>query len=283
MLKREVETFARMSHPNIVEFKAVQGFGGTHLEIFAALREGNINDLIEKELFLREPKWAEALLRQMLQALDYLAFKGIVHRDVKPANILYQSLSGGSYTFQLTDFGLCNFIVAAQTFAGSPMFMAPEFHLGIQQTSKVDVWSLFVTLAYALNVSEFRKKRFDTHTLRVRAAQEAANEAGFHPIRAMVIVDPKARASAADMLDALFHGEGRSTPRDQMQSAPKVDRNASTPRKEQTHRIKKTVAQRRHGQEFEGFVTTARRKMPGAFQDDVVEALGGVQDRPHFT
>ncbi|KAF1951795.1 kinase-like protein [Byssothecium circinans] len=187
MLKREVETFARMSHPNIVKFIAAQGFGGTDLEVFTALREGNIDDLIEKELFLREPKWAEALLHQTLQALDYLAFKGIVHRDVKPANILYQSLSGGGYTFQLTDFGLCNL---------------------------VDVWSLFVTLAYVLNANEFRKKRFDTNALRIRAVQEAADVAGFRPIQDMAIVDPKERASAAAILDKLFNGEGRSTRRD---------------------------------------------------------------------
>ena len=294
MLKREVEIFARMSHPNIVEFIAAQGFGETHLEIFTALREGNIENLIEKELFLKETKWAEVLLRQMLQALDYLASEGIVHRDVKPANILYQSLSGSGYTFQLTDFGLCNCIAAAQTIAGSPIFMAPEFHSGSQQTSKVDVWSLFVTLAYAMNASGFRKKRFDTPALRVRAAQEAANDDRFQPIRAMAIVDPEERASAADMLDAHFKGEGRSTPRDQnqIQSAPEVERNAPAPRKAQTHKIQKIVAkkiiaqknvaqgnaaQKRRGQVLEGFV---QRKMPGAFQDDVVETVEKVQEQP---
>ncbi|KAF1828559.1 hypothetical protein BDW02DRAFT_574777 [Decorospora gaudefroyi] len=134
-----------------------------------------------------------------------------------------------------------------------------------------------------MNANGFRKKQFDTNALRVRAAQEAANEDGFHPIQDMAIVDPKVRASAADMLDKLFNGEERSTPRDRMQSAPEVDKNAAAPRKERKHRIKKNVTQKRHDQGFEGFVTTEKRGMPGAFQDDIVDALGGVQDRPHFT
>ncbi|KAF2261583.1 hypothetical protein CC78DRAFT_583510 [Lojkania enalia] len=80
MLKWEVETFVRISHPNIVEFISAQGFRETHLEIFTVLREGNIEDLTKKDLFIRDPNLATSLLHQMLQALDYLAFKGIVHR-----------------------------------------------------------------------------------------------------------------------------------------------------------------------------------------------------------
>ncbi|RMZ67684.1 calcium calmodulin-dependent kinase [Pyrenophora seminiperda CCB06] len=236
MLKREVVTIARLSHPNIAEFISAQGEGGPNLEIFTVLREGNIEDLIKKELFKRHPNLAMSLLNQMLQALDYLAVMDTIHRDIKPANILYQSLTGGNYTFQLTDFGLCNSIIDARTFAGSPIFMAPEmfsemFSETPRQTFKVDVWSLFVTLVYTLNVNGFREKQFATPASCISAVQEAANDVHFRGIYDMAIIDPEARASAGDMLNKLFNGNGRSIPDRRMQRAP------APLQKERNHRI----------------------------------------------
>jgi serine/threonine protein kinase len=72
------------------------------------------------------PPVADSVSHQMLQALDCLAWKGIVHRDVKPENILYVSQPGGKYQFPLGDFGLCSRVVDAATFAGSRLYMAPE-------------------------------------------------------------------------------------------------------------------------------------------------------------
>lgn len=150
-----------------------------------ALKEGSVGDLICADLFMRHPESADPLLHQMLQALDYLAHNSIVHRDVKPPNILYTSLPAGGYTFQLADFGLCNIITDARTYAGSSLFMAPEVlnNPGVQQTSKVDVWSLFVTLAYAMDVGGYRKKPFHTNELKIRAVQEAANEQILRPFK----------------------------------------------------------------------------------------------------
>ncbi|KAF1962523.1 calcium/calmodulin-dependent protein kinase [Byssothecium circinans] len=278
MLKREVETLAAMSHPNIVEFISAQSLGVKHLAIFTQLKEGNIEDIIKKDVFIRDRDSATSLLRHMLQALDYLAFNGIVHRDVKPANILYTSLPAGGYTFQLADFGLCNFIVDARTFAGSPIFMAPEllYNPGSPQTSKVDVWSLFVTLAYAMNVAGFREKPLRTNELKIRAAHDAANDASFHSIQDMAFVDPERRASAAEMLDKIFNGEGRSTPRNQIsKKVSGVDDNALAPRKEQKLKITKVV-QKRHGQGLEVPVTT------GKHRDGILDAVGGVRSRSYF-
>ena len=78
---------------------------------------------------------------QILQALDFLAVKGIVHRDVKPENILYEAYGhlGEEYRFQLGDFGLCNSTVDAVTCVGTPFYMAPEVFQHGTQTDKMDV------------------------------------------------------------------------------------------------------------------------------------------------
>jgi len=184
------------------------------------LKDGNIKVLVHSNHFRDNAPSATRLVHDMLKALDYLAFKGLVHRDVKPENILYSCLPVGGHTFQLADFGLCNLISDAQTFAGSIKYMAPElFSDQASQTAKVDVWSLFFTLAEVMNVDGFRRKRLNTTASRIKAVEEAARHPDFYPLRDMAIVDPSLRASAGEMLDKLFSGDGRSTPRNEIQDS----------------------------------------------------------------
>ncbi|KAH6866179.1 hypothetical protein B0T10DRAFT_554135 [Thelonectria olida] len=102
--------------------------------------------------------------------------------------------------------------------------MAPELDNGPQspQTPEIDVWSLFVTLTYAMNVASFRGKPLQTTPLRIKAIQEAANEPAFRSLRDMAMVDPKQRATAGDMLDRLFGGEDHTTRRKQIHTTAMV-------------------------------------------------------------
>jgi serine/threonine protein kinase len=89
---------------------------------------------------------AHLVFGHMLQALDCLANEDIIHRDVKPANLLYVTQPDGQYQFQLGDFGLCNRALSAATYASTEVYMAPEMYRKGGQTPKLDVWSLFVTM-----------------------------------------------------------------------------------------------------------------------------------------
>lgn len=198
-----------------MEYISAQGWTEEDFEIFTKLKEGSVQDLISQDLFTRDPSSVDPLLHQMLQALDYLAYNDMIHRDVKPENILYTSLPHGGYTFQLTDFGLCNVVSDAHTYAGTPVYMAPEVlcNLRIKQTPKVDVWSLFVTIIYAMNAGGYRDKPLHTDEEKIKAVLEAANDELLQPIRLMAMVNPDRRASAAKMLNDVFHGKGLTTPR----------------------------------------------------------------------
>ncbi|KID76048.1 calcium/calmodulin-dependent protein kinase, partial [Metarhizium brunneum ARSEF 3297] len=220
LLKREVETLSRICHHqrNVIEYKSAV-WADEHFEIFMAFRPGNVEDLIRRDLFIKKRTAADAFVHQMLQALDYLASESIIHRDIKPENILYSPMPDGGLLYQLADFGLANIVADARTFAGSRLYMAPELENSPDspQTPKMDVWSLFVTLAYALNGAGFRQKPLHNTPLRIKAIQEAANE--FRPLRDMAHVDPRERATAGDMLDRLFAGEGRTTRRNPIRAA----------------------------------------------------------------
>lgn len=209
--------------PHVVDYIASQGWAEPRVEIFMGLRDGNLEALISNGVFTKQPSsLPNTVLRQMLQALDCLAHNGILHRDVKPDNILYTLSPSSGYIFQLTDFGLCNLATNAITYAGSPKFMAPEVlrMTGSRQTSKVDCWSLFVTMAYALDAGGYRNRRLRTIEECVEAALTAANTPSLKDIKELAVVEPEKRASSAQMLIKHYDGEGLSTPRKDVPALP---------------------------------------------------------------
>ena len=130
----------------------------------------------------------------MLQALDCLAYNGIVNRDVKPENILYITLSDGQYQFQLGDFGLCNRIVDASSHVGSPLYMAPELYRGRGQTHKVDIWSLFVTMLWTLNIRGFclpGREFTNADDFHNRISREASQEIATAEIQRWLLLTPR--------------------------------------------------------------------------------------------
>src|SRR3954452_21310580 len=97
-----------------------------------SLRDGSLRSLVHaidhgETLLCPYDELCRLVLSHMLQALDFLTCKGIIHRDVKPDNILYTDQGG--YEFQLADFGVSNYLIDAMTIhTGTHLFMSPEIY-----------------------------------------------------------------------------------------------------------------------------------------------------------
>jgi serine/threonine protein kinase len=94
------------------------------VEIFIGLKKRILESLIENRIDTFAV--TNSAFPQMLQALDCIIWKGIVHRDMKPENILYVLQPDDQYQFQLGDFGFCNRIVDTATFADTCLYITPE-------------------------------------------------------------------------------------------------------------------------------------------------------------
>ncbi|KAI1305448.1 kinase-like domain-containing protein [Xylaria venustula] len=220
VMKREVEIFTRLSHTHIVDCIGAQIQDSGEVKILMGLKEGTLQSFVEGGNPMDQHKLGRTVLNHMLQALDYLAKQGLVHRDVKPANILYVSRPDGLH-FQLGDFGLSNHEVNAQTFAGTVVYMAPEMWTR-KKTHKADVWSLYVTILWAEDVQGFRARseQFKIPDDARNVIQTIASSTlhYFSTIRHMVNNDPEERPSAAQLLTKYFGGKGISTEADQISS-----------------------------------------------------------------
>lgn len=152
-LLREARAAGVLSHPNIVTIYDVgeeQGLAWIAME-FAS------GPTLEELLSRKEPLEPEAvlrILRQTAAALDYAHGKGIVHRDVKPANIVIQE----DGTVKITDFGIARDAASrdlthAGTVVGTPSYMSPEQVEGRRADGRSDQFSLAV-IAYEMLTGE---------------------------------------------------------------------------------------------------------------------------------
>ena len=144
--KNESKAIAVLSHPNIVKVFDVS-FGDLIQYIVMEYIDGiTLKELIEKEGSLR---WKDALYFtvQILKALQHAHDKGIVHRDIKPQNIMV--LTDG--TIKVTDFGIARFARSEQRTItdkaiGSVHYISPEQARGETTDAKADIYSVGVML-----------------------------------------------------------------------------------------------------------------------------------------
>ena len=146
---REARAAARLNHPNAVTvFDVIQQEG--HAYIVMELVDGpTLGDMVGSEGRL-PPEEVASIGLEVLDALESAHTAGIVHRDVKPANVM---LDDGRV--KLADFGIASIkddprLTASGMIIGSPAFMAPEQANGKPGTPETDLWALGATLYYAV-------------------------------------------------------------------------------------------------------------------------------------
>ncbi len=145
--QRESRLLASIDHPNVI---TVHEAGEHEGSLFIAMRyvEGtDLAALVTSEGGL-DRRRATALLAQVGAALDAAHARGLVHRDVKPANVLIEQREGGEHAY-LTDFGLTKAVASTAgaltktgQFLGTVDFIAPEQARGQRVDARTDVYSL---------------------------------------------------------------------------------------------------------------------------------------------
>jgi serine protease Do len=202
--EHEARTVAGLSHAGIVPIYDVGQDQGIPFLVMKYIEAGSLADLIKRgdDLPLEQKV---GILEQMAAAIDYAHGRGLVHRDVKPANILL----GNNVEAYLTDFGLVkaediNLTMPGQVM-GTPAYMAPEQIVGEAISPATDIYSLGV-VAYELlggrapfqgsmtSVFDGHVRREPPSLLELNPALPAAVEA---VIRQALAKDPQLRPARA--------------------------------------------------------------------------------------
>ncbi|SCU91002.1 LAFA_0F01332g1_1 [Lachancea sp. 'fantastica'] len=141
----EIDLLKNLKHENIVKY---HGFIQKSHQLFILLEycsQGSLRDLIKRGSV--DEHDCRAYIKQTLRGLRYLHEQGVIHRDIKAANLLLDDHN----VVKLADFGVSTRVsTLAMTYAGSPNWMAPEVMMGQGATTVSDIWSLGATVVEIL-------------------------------------------------------------------------------------------------------------------------------------
>jgi serine/threonine-protein kinase len=145
---REARLAAKLSHPNIIPIHAVEETGGFVFYVMAFVDGETLAQRVRARGPLSSTEGAR-VLREVAWALAHAHEHGLVHRDVKPDNILLESSTG---RVLVADFGIAAaFGDAGDGISGTPEFMSPEQALGTTLDARSDLYGLGATAFYAFS------------------------------------------------------------------------------------------------------------------------------------
>ncbi|XP_041349948.1 serine/threonine-protein kinase unc-51-like [Gigantopelta aegis] len=152
LLSKEIKILKELSdlhHENVVGLLDCKETTNHVYLVMEYCNGGDLADYLQAKGTLSEDT-ISMFLKQIAEAMKALNGKGIVHRDIKPQNILLchpgkPNASAKEIKLKIADFGFARFLqdgVMAATLCGSPMYMAPEVIMSIQYDAKADLWSI---------------------------------------------------------------------------------------------------------------------------------------------
>uniref|UniRef100_A0A8C7JTB0 non-specific serine/threonine protein kinase n=1 Tax=Oncorhynchus kisutch TaxID=8019 RepID=A0A8C7JTB0_ONCKI len=149
MIQNEVAILRRVKHPNIVLLiEEMDTYSELYL-VMELVKGGDLFDAITSTNRYTE-RDASGMLYNLANAIKYLHSLNIVHRDVKPENLLVYEHADGSKSLKLGDFGLATVVDGPlYTVCGTPTYVAPEIIAETGYGLKVDIWAVGV-IAYIL-------------------------------------------------------------------------------------------------------------------------------------
>lgn len=202
-MRREARAAARLDHPAVVNVHDVAVVDGQPWIVMELVRGRSLGDALrEGTLGSRE---AARIGLEVLGALEAAHAAGVLHRDVKPDNVLL----GPHDRVVLTDFGIARIegdtnLTDTGGFVGSPEYIAPERVLGVRPGPASDLWSLGVVLYAATEgVSPFRRSNTPATLQSVLNATPAAPASAGAPlaeaINGLLAKEPSHRPPAAEV------------------------------------------------------------------------------------
>src|SRR5262245_745925 len=222
---REVRTQAQLDHPNLVRAEFAGRDGKTHFLVVEYVPGVDLRRLVRRQGRPLTQQQAASVILQAARGLDYAHKRGLVHRDIKPGNILvtWQGVA------KVSDLGLAGFIYEAENdpragkIVGTADYLAPEQIRSPGDVSHlIDIYSLGCTLYYAIT----GKVPFPGGTAKDKARRHC-EDTPWHPrrfnadlheefvevIADMMEKDPRARVqSATEVVDRLEQWAGEAMP-----------------------------------------------------------------------
>ncbi|KAK0131831.1 Serine/threonine-protein kinase ULK1 [Merluccius polli] len=149
LLGKEIKILKELKHENIVGLLDYQEIGGCVYLVMEYCNGGDLAEYLHARRTLSEDT-IRMFLQQISRAMKVLQSRGILHRDLKPQNILLcyppgRRSSPNNTCLKIADFGFARHLqtnTMAATLCGSPMYMAPEVIMSQNYDAKADLWSI---------------------------------------------------------------------------------------------------------------------------------------------